>query len=111
MGSAGPQRRAGGQLAPAEAGHHGVGDEQGDVLDGFEHGAGLEAVGGLEHRVAELGELLADDLAHLGLVLDQQHQPAAVGGGRRRRATGAGGAGRASVIGTMKRTLVPCPGC
>jgi hypothetical protein len=110
MGSCGRSWGEGGQLAAAEAGHHGVGDEQGDVLDGFEHGPGFEAVGGFEHRVAELGELLADDLAHFGFVLDQQHQPVSLATGR----PGGGGGGRRgglSVIGTMKRTLVPLPGC
>ena len=64
------------------AGHHHVGDDEGDGRDVLDHVGGLGAVLGLDHRAAQLGELHAHHAAHVGVVLGQQHQLAGqVGGG------------------------------
>ena len=84
------------QFASAEAGHDGVGDQQGDVFDGLQHGFCLDAVAGFEHRVAQFGELLADHLTYFGFVLDQEHQALLIGDAGRGGAEGLRG-GRGGV--------------
>ena len=64
---------------------------------------------GLDDRVAEIDQLLADDAPDIGVILDQQHQFAAV---RQAVASSAGASLSASgvVSGSTINTVVPCPG-
>jgi hypothetical protein len=89
------------------AGHHHVGDDQGDGRDVLDHVGGLGAVLGLDHRAAQLGELHAHHAAHVGVVLGQQHQLAGqVGGGHVPRRQGFG-CSASSMRGSSRATVVP----